>query len=191
MQNRWDVWMLTGYEYKAGPAASGVEWTGNLSVFTDHFAISSSLNYFSSLGKTLSITVRLGKDKREKKTLYERISCLPAPLMYWSNKTQNCTHTIPLPVFSKFLKFDLFSLVIFVVNDHWKTISRPSRFHRYIFQFRNNCSQTSEVTFSFKRKKRQIRTKKIIFLSLTRALIIHKWVICACLFLYNFIEMNK
>lgn len=55
--------MLTAYEYKAGLAASGVEWSGNPSVFTDLFAISSSLNYFSSLGKTLSITVRLGKDK--------------------------------------------------------------------------------------------------------------------------------
>lgn len=41
----------------------GAEWGGNPSVFTDLFAISSSLNYFSSLGKTLSITVRLGNDK--------------------------------------------------------------------------------------------------------------------------------
>lgn len=55
--------MLTAQEYKGGPAASRVEWTGNTSVFTDLFAISSSLNYFSSLGKTLSITVMLGEDK--------------------------------------------------------------------------------------------------------------------------------
>lgn len=55
--------MLTAHEYKAGPAASGVEQRGKPSVFTDLFAFSSSRNYFSSLGKTLSITVRLGKDK--------------------------------------------------------------------------------------------------------------------------------
>lgn len=63
MHNRWAVWMLSAHEYKAGPAASGVELTGNPSVFTDLLAISSSPNYFSSLGKTLSITVRLSKDK--------------------------------------------------------------------------------------------------------------------------------
>lgn len=55
--------MLTAHEYIVGPAASRVELSRNLSAFTDLFAISSSLNYFSSLGKTLSITVRSGKDK--------------------------------------------------------------------------------------------------------------------------------
>lgn len=56
--------MLTAREYKDGPAPSRVEKSGNPPVFTDLFAISSSRNYFSSLGKTLSITVRLGGGKK-------------------------------------------------------------------------------------------------------------------------------